>query len=785
MNYLKGQQFRAGIGVATVLPDFDFETYTEAGLVYDAGEEKWKPLPGLSANQRGMKGVGARNAIQHPSFRILSLSWDLKDGKGKRWWRPVEIEDLFPASRVVLPGVTTHSYPDELLEYISQFRPYQDPTSLNGLIEAWNSGYEWQVWEFHAMPKLNWPRLDLRQMRCAMAKSKLSGNPAALDDAGDVVKAPITKDPRGKALIRKLSMPRNPTTKNPELRWTPRTAPQDFHEFYAYNVTDIASESEVSIRLPDLDPFELRVWQMDQRVNMRGMQLATGHIDNMICIVEQCREREHARLFELTNGRVKKSTEVAETLRWMEERGTKLYNLDEETVELELAKFEARPGFSGEPVYQVLQIRQRLAFGSVNKLYKMRAMATMDGRLVDQYSYAGAHTKLWNGRDVQMANLYSGIFKKPDEARAALEAMATRSLEFVEYKYPGHDALEIVASCLRSMVCAAPGHRLISADFTAIQAVVTSCLALEWWRIKVFQTHGKIYEAMASEMTGKPLQFYFDYKAANKKHHPDRQDYGKLPTLSGDFGAWIAGWKKFGADKVLGSDENIKAAILKNRQKQPNIVELWGGQTRNKFNRGPDGSYAPAREELYGLEGAIIRAIKDQGRPGEVGQAHSYNGVTYQCFDDVLYCRGPSGGTMAYHHPRLHRSRRDWADPWEVEITYEGWNTNASKGRQNAWETMYLYGGVATQNIVAHESRQIQACVLLALDEHASGNYPVVMHTHDENVVEVPIGRGSVAEYMQIVRGAIPKWAVLPNGEPWPIKIPDAWECDFYGKWED
>jgi DNA polymerase len=417
-------------------------------------------------------------------------------------------------------------------------------------------------------------------------------------------------------------------------------------------------------------------------------------------------------------------------------------------------------------------------------------MITAADRLIDQYSYAGAHTMLWNSMGVQIANLYSGKFKKPYQAAEALQAIASGSLEHVEYYYGPHgpwvvtggkpmDALEVVASCLRSLFRAAPGHRFISADFTSIQAVVTSCLAREWWRINVFQTHGKIYEAMASIMTSKPLQFYLDYKTTNKVHHPDRQDWGKLPTLSGDFGAWIAGWKRFGAQKVLGSDDNIKAAILKNRAAQPNIVEFWGGQTRNKFNKAPDGSYAAEYQEFYGLEGAAIKAVLDPGT------CYAYNGVKYQVYDDVLYCAGPSGGIMAYHTPRLKRSTRDFARPWELELTYWGWNTNANKGRQNTWEEMKLYGGVLTQNVVARESREFQAHVLLALDE--PGDYPIAMHTHDEQVAEVPYGQGSVAGYMERARGAVNAldWAVLPNGDRWPIKIPDAWECEFYGKWED
>lgn len=90
---------------------------------------------------------------------------------------------------------------------------------------------------------------------------------------------------------------------------------------------------------------------------------------------------------------------------------------------------------------------------------------------------------------------------------------------------------------------------------------------------------------------------------------------------------------------------------------------------------------------------------------------------------------------------------------------------------------MDLYGGVQTQNVVSHVCREIQANALMALENHG---YPIVMHTHDEQVADVPYGRGSVAEYMQIVRASIPEFA-----RSWPISIPDAWEAHRNGKWED
>lgn len=758
--YLAGQQFRAGIGVTTVLPEFDFETYSEAGLVFEPEEENWKPLPGLGGQQRGLKGCGVRNYVEHHSFRLLSLAWDLKDGKGKRWWRPPELSDLFPATRH--PHCCT---PDDLLAHVSG----------GGLLEAWNSGFEWQVWEFYCVPVLGWPRLRLDQMRCAMAKSKASALPPALAAAGEVVGVDSAhlKDPKGKALIRKLTMPRNLTKKDKSRRWTPETAQADFEKFYQYNVQDIVAEEAVSLKVPDLTPRELRIWLMDQRINTRGMGMARHHVDNCITILELARAREHARLSVLTNGQVKKSSEVAETLRWLASRGIHLYNLDEDTVEEALE----RKDYPGD-VLEVIRIRQKLAFGSVNKLYKMRAQISKHGRLHDQYSYHGAHTSLWNGQDVQVANLYSGVFKKPEDAQRALDAIATGSLEWVEYSFPGLDALEVVASCLRSLICAPEGSRLISADFTAIQAVVLAALAHEEWRLEVFRTHGKIYEMTASKITGVSFEDMMEYRRVNKKHHPHRQPYGKIPELSAGFGSWIGGWKQFGAGEFF-TDDEIKQAILKWRADSPMVTELWGGQTRAKFSRDPSN---PERPELYGLEGMAIAAVLAQRDDGQPGEAFSYHGVSYQCFEDVLYCVMPSGGMLRYHAPRLQRSERPYASPWELELSYEGWNTNSKKGRPNTWERMKLYGGPLTQNVDSHESREIQADALLALEE---AGYPIVMHTHDENVAEVINGYGNVAHYMSVMRGSFPKWAVTPDGKPWPVQIPDAWECQMYGKWED
>lgn len=756
-----GTQYVAGIGLATVLPDKDWETYSEAGYAWHPHLKKWGSLPGLAEQNRGLTAVGARNYIEHPSFRLLSLAWNLKDGKGERWWRP-------DPHLIELPRYGPHSDDCPLIyggscECPTQYHPWEliDHVEHDRLIEAWNVPFEWQVWNFYCVPKLGWPELKQEQCRDAMAKARASAYPGKLKHAGPALNLSERKSPEGERLIKKLTVPKNPTKANPDLRWTPITAKEDFEKFYEYNKQDIRTEAEASARVADLTERELSVWLTDFRINMRGAQIDTASVEDCIAIIEQAEAKYNGELYRRTRGAVNRSSEVARTLEWMRTQGVHLYALDEDAV-TEALKRTDYPA----DVLRVLRIRQILAFSSVKKFYALRAQTTAAGRLYDQYVYFASHTSLWNSQGVQLVNLYKGIFSKPEEVERALAIIRTRCLELVEYEYPEHDALEIVASCIRSMIIAKPGHRLISADFKAIQAVATACMAGEQWRIDIFRTHGMIYEAMASMLTGKPLQFYIDYKKQYGKHHEDRQ-LGKLAILSADFGAWISGWKRFGAEEY-GDDKFIKNLILRTRAAIPNIVKFWGGQTINKFQNNE-------QQLLYGLEGAAISAIL------EPGTAFGYRGIVYQMHEDILYCRPPSGGFIRYHKPRLQPSTRDYASPWEYEMSYEGWNSNAQKGPVG-WIRMKLYGGVLTQNSISHMCREIQADGLMALE---GAGYPIVAHTHDEQVAEVRDDFGSVQDYMRVLRGSLASWAVCDDGQPWPVKIPDAWEAHRYGKWED
>jgi DNA polymerase bacteriophage-type len=748
-----GQVFAAGPGITTVVPSFDVETYSEAGYLWDGAAAKWRSLPGLSDQNRGLGAVGVRVYVEHPTFDLLSLKYDLFDGRGMRHF---------------VPRITEFGLADEPHDLIAH-------VAAGGLLAAWNSGFEWAVWNYHCVPKYGWPVLRPEQMRCDMAKARAHALPGALKNTGKVLQLVNQKDPDGDRLLKKFSMPRNPTKKDQRLRIRPDEDPEDAARLYRYNEIDVLSEVEAGLRIPDLSPMELRFWQVDQAINQRGIQVDDAAVENCIVIVEQAHAKYNAELCALTGGQVEEASEVQRLLGWLKGQGCYMESLAEEFIDARL-----QPGTSlTTAARRALEIRQMLGSASVKKLFAFRAQSHR-GRLYDLYQYFAARTGRWTGNGPQPQNMPKGFFKTVAEVERALTIIAARTLELVEIEYPGRSALEVVSSCLRGLLIAAPGHDLICSDFSAIEGVLTAALAGEEWRLEVFRTHGKIYELSVAKITGRPFAEimepagYTDVSSpgwwladVKGKHHPLRQTIGKVAELASGFGGWIGAWKRFGADAFM-SDDEIKAAILAWRAASPTIPELWGGQSRGRFDT--------ARQELFGLEGAIVAAISYPG------QCFAYRQVAYEVRDDVLYCRVPSGGLITYHAPRLAKSTRPYANAWEFEISYEGWNSNPMMG-PIGWVRMDLYGGKATENVVQRVARDLHAEGLCALEE---AGYRPVLHSHDEPCGEVPKGWGSVEEFERIVcdRIASLPWARTPEGTPWPVNMRGGWRGPRYGKFD-
>jgi DNA polymerase len=286
---------------------------------------------------------------------------------------------------------------------------------------------------------------------------------------------------------------------------------------------------------------------------------------------------------------------------------------------------------------------------------------------------------------------------------------------------------------------ASPGHELISSDYSAIEAVVLAVLAKEQWRIEVFQTHGKIYEASAAAVSGVSLQEILNHKSRTGEQHPLRA-LGKVAELASGYQGSEGAWKKFGADKFM-TDVEINAGVKKWRKESPNIVNFW-----------------------YGLERIAIAAVQNPG------SYHSYNEITYGCNGNTLYCRLPSGRLLCYQQPSIVVEKMPWGSQKPV-LYYWGWNSDATKG-PIGWIRISTYGGKLCENVVQATARDILTYAMLNLDR---AGWSIVLHVHDEIVCEDATGRN--VEELEDIMNIMPPWA-----KGWPIKASGGWKGRRYRK---
>lgn len=722
--------------------ELDFETYSEAGFIWDEKTQKYRGPP--NAQKKGLPSIGAAVYSEHPSTEVLSCAYDLGAGRKQLW----------------IPGMPP---PFDLFEYLRN----------GGLFEAWNVKFERWIWVNVCMKKYGWPAVQEWQWRDAAAKAAAHALPRSLDPCGEVMNITHKKDKDGWRLLTKFSMPRNPTKSNPARRILPSDDPEDAQALYRYNIRDIEAELELSSLIPDLIPSELEFWQCDLAINVRGIGIDVPAVKAAISVVEQAHNKYNARLRELTAGAVSRASELAKIRTWMETQGVSVPVLDADKVTELLAASWVPPH-----VREVLEIRELLGSAAVKKLYAMLNQSTAKGRLHDLFIYHSTRTGRAAGAGVQPQNLPNSgpevslcrcgrycpasssncLYCLDKQALKAeewnaeavnqtIETISTGNLECVEY-YHGN-AIAAVSGCLRGMFIPAEGHDFICSDYSAIEAVVLAALAGEEWRMEVFRTHGKIYETSAGKITGQPLQFYLDYKVSTGINHIDRK-LGKVAELASGYGGWIGAWKAFGADSFMSEDE-IKQAVLAWRAASPAIVEFWGGQTRG---------WQP---EFYGLEGAAVQAILSPG------QVFDCRGFEWQVRDDILYCRLLSGRNLTYHKPRLRPSDRRNGT---YAISFEGWNSNPKYGPPG-WVRMDTYAGKLTENVVQAVARDILAHAIVNLER---SGYPVVIHVHDEIVAEIPEGFGTIEEFERIM-STMPAWA-----KDWPLRASGGWRAKRYGK---
>ena len=643
-----------------------------------------------------IKKAGAQRYIASPAFEILLFAYSL-DGA------PVEVVDF--AQGEMLPAWVAEAIISP--EYIKH---------------AYNAPFEWGC-----LSKYIGRQLPPEQWRCTMFHALYAGYTIGLGATGRALGLPEDKRKlnTGKALIRYFCVPCAPTkTNGGRTRNYPHHAPDRWELFKEYNHQDVVTEMEIERRLgtvpvPD---FVQKEWETDLIINSRGvavdMDLVEGALD-LGATVRESLMQEAAQISGLSN-----PNSVKQLAAWLET------NMDEEITDLRKKTVTDLLGRedNSATVQRMLEIRQELGKTSTKKYDAIEAAICPDGRVRGLLQFYGANrTGRWAGRLVQVQNL-PRTYTEPLEL--ARDLVKRRNLNALKAVYGG--VSDTLSQLIRTAFVAAPGNILIDADFSAIEARVISWLAGEEWRLEVFRTHGKIYEASASQMFGVPLERI-------KKGNPEYalRSKGKVAELAlgyqGSKGALI----NMGALDMGIPEDDLPDIVSRWRETNRRIRDLW-----------------------YKMDAAAVQVISQGGSVGlnclVIAREFDYNQNT-----DSMTITLPSGRKLYYIAPQLGLNR--WGNP---SITYMGVND------KNKWSRIETYGGKLVENCVQAIARD---CLAQAIEHLEEAGLPVIFHIHDEVVIDCPPGTATLEEVVQIMSRPIPWAPDLPLGA-------DGWIGQFFKK---
>ena len=651
-----------------------------------------------------IKKAGAHAYVQRPDFQILLNSYCF-------WGEMNEPEVLDFSYGNVLP----QGFIDALF----------DPNIIK---HAYNATFEYLC--FCRALGVELPR---DQWRDTMLHSLYCGYPASLDAAGKAIGLSEDKQKlaTGKALIRYFCNPCKPTrTNGGRTRNLPQHDPEKWAMFKEYNRQDVVTEMEIERRLSDIPvPDEVqRQWVTDLTINCRGVAVDIPLVDGALDIAARTTERltdEAVKLTGLDNPNSGKQLTA-----WLSEHtGTDVDNIRKDTVS-SMLKADYSPD-----VHRMLEIRQELGKTSTKKYDAIRNCVCPDGRVRGLLQFYGANrTGRWAGRLVQVQNLPRTY---TDLLPLARELIKNKSLDGLQAVYGSvYDTLsQLIRTAFVSSNCdSKEGNVLIDSDFSAIEARVISWLADEKWRLNVFRTHGKIYEASAAQMFGVPIDRI-------KKGNPEYalRAKGKVAELAlgyqGGAGALIA----MGAlDMGLHEDE-LPDIVSRWRDSNSRIQQLWWD-----FNS--------AAIEV--IKGGGMRKVQCCTFALERNRAGTY----------FMTVQLPSGRKLYYVSPRIGTNRFGGES-----IIYKGIND------KNQFADLETYGGKLVENCVQAIARD---CLAVAIDRLEAAGYPIVFHIHDEIIADVKpytFAEDMLADVVRIMSSPIPWAPGLPLAA-------DGWVATYFKK---
>lgn len=639
-----------------------------------------------------IKNVGAYRYCEHPSFEIMLFAYAYDD-------EPVQIIDF----------MNGETLPFEIIEDL------ENPDVLK---TAFNANFE----RNSIANDSYWPNgisdMNPAQWDCTMIQALRMGLPGSLDMVGKALNFQEDKQKmkEGKALIQYFCKPCKPTkTNGGRTRNLPEHDPEKWELFKEYCKQDVEVEREIRRKLNKYKTTdkEKRLWDLDQEINDRGINLDLILAEQAIKCDEQFKDRLTKEAIGLTG--LSNPNSPTQLKKWLSDKvGYEVTSLTKDSIPKLLEAAE------DENVKRVLELRQLMAKTSIKKYQAMESARCEDGRVRGLLQFYGANrTGRWAGRLVQVQNLPQNHLPDLDDARTFV-----RNGKFDEVEFLFDSVPDTLSQLIRIAFIPSEGNRFIVADFSAIEARVIAWYASEKWRLEVFKTHGKIYEASASQMFKVPIE---DIKKGS-----DLRQKGKIAELALGYGGSVGAIKSMDKSGSI-PEEELPGLVRSWRSANPNITKFW-----------------------WDCDKAAKKAINERTTVTmQYGLKFIYN-------PGVLFIQLPSGRRLSYVRPKIEEGIYG-----SDIISYEGMEQTSKQ-----WTRQETYGPKLVENIVQATARDCLAEALFNVDK---AGYKTVMHIHDEIVMDVPIGFGSVEEVNKIFGENI-SWA--PG---LPLKA-DGYECNYYMK---
>lgn len=549
--------------------------------------------------------------------------------------------------------------------------------------------------------------------QCTAVQSALLALPLSLDSVGEVLDIERKKLKEGAELVKYFSKPCKATKVNGgRTRNLPEHEPEKWQRFKEYCIRDVDAEREIRRRLSN---YQIPESEM-------ALYVMDQEINDRGILVDRTLVRNAVDCdLQYKDQVIQRAYEVTglsnpnspvQMKEWLAAQGVAVESLDKKAVQ------ELKKDASGE-VLEALELRQLMAKTSVKKYEAIERSVCSDGRVHGLLQFYGANrTGRWAGRLVQVQNLPQNHIPDLELARSLVK---NRRFEDIDPLYGSTP--NVLSELIRTAFIPKPGCRFIVADFAAIEARVLAWFSGEQWRLDTFVEGGDIYCASASKMFGVPVVKHGENGHLRQK--------GKIAELALGYGGAVGALTAMGALDMGLAEEELQPLVDQWRSSNPNITRFW-----------------------WDVDAAAVKAVK-----GKTTVPLGNLCFTYQ--SGILFVTLPSGRRLSYCRPAMKENRYG-----RESLSYMG------VGESKKWMRIETYGPKLTENIIQGTARDLLALSMLRLRD---AGFDIVMHIHDEAVLEVPEGVSSVDEICQIMSVA-PDWAA-----GLPLRA-DGYECNFYKK---